>query len=673
MAVLIFLLLFPLYALGVSHSVYGGDSGDIILASWFGGVAHPPGYPLNVMLGWVFTHLPFQAGVAFKANLTAAFLNALAISLLYLICHKLTRNVLASLFASLFLAFVPLFWLYAHIYEVFQLNIILIAAAVYFLISWRETYVYKSKNYKLLYLSVFFWGLAVFHHHISILFFPSALYLVFKTDKKIFSNKLLLFRLFGAILSGILPYIFVFFAAIRKTPINWDDPVNIQNFIRLITRGDYGTFTASTFLVSSTVMQRLVSVFSFALFLKSDFSLIGIMLVFLGAVYTYFNARIYFWFITFSALLVGPFFIFYSSFPLPNDFYIGLWERFILTSYYLIAIFIAYGSLFIFNFINSILKNNNRVGILKKDSIKLLLSLSLFLIVFSNFILNYSKTNLSSFQLGNWYGHDILASLEPNSIVFLIGDTSLFNARYVYYTTKGYGNIKLIATGSLSNLEYRQQVVRQYPELSYPENFLEPTVKVYPGVVDVLVKSNFDKFPIYIQDLPPSPDYKAIQIGLVQKLYPKDEDVFEDIFRLNDDVFSKFYYQDFGQNTGYTQYITTHIKEQYYKALVAVANYNYTNGNSDKSISFANKAKVLLPDKKEAYATLGDIHFKEGKCSDSLDNFMTASRLDSKDWQLVAATAVVYSDCLKDNVNAKMYFDKADVMKKTLGEFPKGL
>jgi len=35
---------FAIYLFGVSHSVFGGDSGDIILASWFGGVAHPPGY-----------------------------------------------------------------------------------------------------------------------------------------------------------------------------------------------------------------------------------------------------------------------------------------------------------------------------------------------------------------------------------------------------------------------------------------------------------------------------------------------------------------------------------------------------------------------------------------------------------------------------------------------------
>ncbi|MEK7581232.1 MAG: DUF2723 domain-containing protein [Patescibacteria group bacterium] len=672
MAILVFLFLFPLYALGVSHSVYGGDSGDIILASWFGGVAHPPGYPLNTMIGWVFTHLPFNATVAFKANLAAAFLSALAISLLYLICNKLTKNIFASLFASFFLAFVPLYWLYAHIYEVFQLNIVLIAAAIYFLISWRESFYLKSKNYKLLNWSAFFYGLAVFHHHTAALLLPAILYFLFKTDKSIYRNKLLVVRLIAFFALGLLPYIFVVWAALRKTPVNWDDPVSFQNLVRLITRSDYGTFTASSFLVSSTFLQRLVSVWGFASFLKADFSHIGIFFIFIGIVYSFIRARIYFWFFILSVLSVGPFFVFYSAFPLPNDFYTGLWERFILASYFLVAIFMAYGCLFVINFIHKFFRSNTKVAVLKSDSIKLLLTLSLFLIIFSNYFLNDSKTNLSRFEVGDWYGHDILVSAEPNAIVFLIGDTSLFNARYIYYKMDGYENIKLIAAGSLSYLEYREQIVKQYPQLSYPENFLDPSIKDYPGAVNALVQSNFDKFPIYIQDIVLDPDYKSFPVGLIQKLYPSDNDFSDEVSRLNDEAFSKFYYQDFGKSTGYTQYITTHIEEQYYKALVAVANYHLTEGSLEKSTLFASKAKMLLPDRKEAYAILGDVYFKGGNCSEALDYFMTASRIDSKNWQFVEAVAVVYSNCLKDQVNAKNYFDKADEMRKTPGEFPKG-
>src|SRR3989344_6981230 len=114
----VFVFTFLIYIKGVSPSVYGGDSGDIILASWFGGVAHPPGYPLNTMLGYIFTHLPISGSVAYKADILAAFLQAASVGLIFLIVKKLTKNTLIALSASLVLAFNPLFWLYAHTLEV---------------------------------------------------------------------------------------------------------------------------------------------------------------------------------------------------------------------------------------------------------------------------------------------------------------------------------------------------------------------------------------------------------------------------------------------------------------------------------------------------------------------------------------------------------------------------
>src|SRR3989344_5887507 len=106
----LFFFTFLIYIKGISPSVYGGDSGDVILAAWFGGVAHPPGYPLNTMIGWVFTHLPITSNVAFKANLMAAFLHAAVVAVLCLILQKVTKNIFVSITSSLVLAFNPLFW-----------------------------------------------------------------------------------------------------------------------------------------------------------------------------------------------------------------------------------------------------------------------------------------------------------------------------------------------------------------------------------------------------------------------------------------------------------------------------------------------------------------------------------------------------------------------------------
>ena len=35
------------------------DSGELVTAAYYLGVAHPTGYPAYVLLGWLFSHLPF--------------------------------------------------------------------------------------------------------------------------------------------------------------------------------------------------------------------------------------------------------------------------------------------------------------------------------------------------------------------------------------------------------------------------------------------------------------------------------------------------------------------------------------------------------------------------------------------------------------------------------------
>ena len=264
--VAVFVLTFVIFLPGISPSVFGGDSGDVILASFFGGVAHPPGYPLNTILGWIFAHLPYDASVAYKVNLSAAFLQALAIAILFLITKKITKNYFAAILASLVLTLNPLYWLYAHVYEVFQLNLVLLGTAVYFLLTWREKFTAsRVRSQPYLYLFCFFWGLSVFHHHTSVLLGPAFLYLILKVSKREYFKFSSILRCGIFFFLGALPYVFIPFAAARETPINWNDPQTVRNFLRLISRADYGTFTAANFLVGSTIFQKIAQLVNYLL------------------------------------------------------------------------------------------------------------------------------------------------------------------------------------------------------------------------------------------------------------------------------------------------------------------------------------------------------------------------------------------------------------------------
>jgi hypothetical protein len=74
---------FLLYAVTLTPGVPPTDSGELILAAWLPGNAHAPGFPLWVILGWLWSHLLPVGRVAWRLNLLSAFCGALAVGLTY--------------------------------------------------------------------------------------------------------------------------------------------------------------------------------------------------------------------------------------------------------------------------------------------------------------------------------------------------------------------------------------------------------------------------------------------------------------------------------------------------------------------------------------------------------------------------------------------------------------
>lgn len=652
-----FALILFLYIIGVSPSVYGGDSGDIILASWFGGVAHPPGYPLNVILGWIFTHLPIGGTVAYRANLLAAFFQAANFLLMFFILKKMTRNYVASLLGALILAFNPLYLLYAHIIEVFQLNILLLGMATLFLLSWKDEYLSsKGKGNKFLYLFFLSWGFSVFHHHTAILLGPAFLFFIYKVGNKSLFKNFLLVKAGFFFLIGIIPYVFVPFAAMRETPINWNNPQTLGNFIRLMIRADYGTFTAANFLVGSTPLQKFLQLFQYFLFVKADFSLIGLIIITFGITYTFFKERLYFGFTLLAVLISGPFFLVYAGFPISNDFYTGLWERFILVSYFFLTIFLGFGFKFTLEKIIPFVIRKIKIIEKQKELVKLTLSLSLLLIPFALLLINAPKSDLSKFRLGDWLGHDILLSAEPNSLMFVVGDTALFNTQYIYYTSNLYKDRKLIKAGSLAFIEYREQVSREYPELTFRNAFFDKETKGGSVFVQMLVEDNIDKYPVYIRDFEPEvPGFKWINIGLVKKFTKEGEISASQAKLLNEAVFKKLNYSDQSKKLGYDQYITSHLKEHYYGAYMELAHMFLEYGDKQTALFYADRAKELFGNKKDAYILAGNIFGTEKNCAGALDNFRQLTEIDPKDWRAYEALSSLYKECYRDMVKAEEY------------------
>jgi hypothetical protein len=121
---------FFVFLFSLCPTVYVGDSSLFQVASFSLGSAHPPGYPLYILLGKFLTFLPF-GNVAFKVNLVSAVFGALTCLMVFKTSMELTGNRYASWASSLICGISPLFFQQSVKAEVFTLNSFLAMVVFY--------------------------------------------------------------------------------------------------------------------------------------------------------------------------------------------------------------------------------------------------------------------------------------------------------------------------------------------------------------------------------------------------------------------------------------------------------------------------------------------------------------------------------------------------------------
>ncbi len=165
------LLFFALYAATATTTVQGGDAGELVTVACQGGVAHPPGYPLFVLLGRAACALLPFGTPAWRLALVSALQASLALALLVAAIRRATGSSLAALSSALLLGLSPLFWRYATVGEVFAGGVL--TAALLVLIGLRIHSGWRG------WPAALALGLAcatgVAHHHSSVLLFPLVL------------------------------------------------------------------------------------------------------------------------------------------------------------------------------------------------------------------------------------------------------------------------------------------------------------------------------------------------------------------------------------------------------------------------------------------------------------------------------------------------------------------
>ncbi len=127
---LVFLLAFALYLRTLAPDVYVSDFAEFQYLPARLGLAHPNGFPFYMLVGWLWSHLPFGT-LAWRMNLLSALSGALAVSLTAGFAQRLTRRSSVAVLAAGLLALSPTFWSFSLVAERYTLNLALLVGALW--------------------------------------------------------------------------------------------------------------------------------------------------------------------------------------------------------------------------------------------------------------------------------------------------------------------------------------------------------------------------------------------------------------------------------------------------------------------------------------------------------------------------------------------------------------
>jgi Protein of unknown function (DUF2723) len=197
------------------------------------GVGHPTGYPTYMMLTHLFTYLPL-GDPAYRVNLASAVYGVAAVLVVYLAGLLLARRVVAAAAGALAFGLSGAFWGQAVIAEVYTLEALLVALAIFVLLLWRD-----RRDGRYLLLCAFLVGLSLTHHLTSVLLVPAALAFVFLTDRRVFSRTGLVVKCLGLFVLGLLPLLYLPVRALMHAPLNEADPSTPWRLLLLVTGGSF--------------------------------------------------------------------------------------------------------------------------------------------------------------------------------------------------------------------------------------------------------------------------------------------------------------------------------------------------------------------------------------------------------------------------------------------------
>lgn len=424
------IIVFIIYLFTLAPSVIQIDSGELATVQYTLGIAHPTGYPLFTMLGFLFLQIPLGLRKITQANLLAAtwsvfaiyfFIKVLIVLLINIeekknniVSKKKQKTVAAIKFnedqkifsiiaAAFFLAFSKTFWMQSTSVEVYSFQTMLFALILFFsfkAFSSKEEY---SKSWSLVGLS-FAFGFS--NHMTTLLAIPFAAILFFIKEKLTTSSIKIIFKtLVLSIPVLVLIYLYLPIRAAQNPIMNWGNPINFENFWRHFTGKQYQVWLFASFEATKKQLGNFVSNF------PSEFTIVGLFIGLIGFIFLYkINKKIFL-----TTLATFLFAVLYSV----NYDIVDL-DSYFLLAYMIFSIWILFGFLLLFSKLEQLLKTKRMI-------------IPIFtILIFVPLASNKSEVDQSDVYTFEDYTKTILNGVEKNSIILSYQWDYFISASYYF-------------------------------------------------------------------------------------------------------------------------------------------------------------------------------------------------------------------------------------------------
>ncbi len=511
-----------LYFLTAARDIVVGDNPELITVAVTLGVAHSPGYPLFTMLGHLFSLLPIGS-IPFRVNLLSVVCDALTAGVVFLTAFRLTRSHLAAAMAALVLALNPLFWSWSLVAEVFPLNNLLAATLIYLLVIWYS----EPERVGVLTAAAFVAGLALSNHQTIVLLGPAVCFLLWQRRSVSWAQPRVFAYCIVAFLIGLLPYLYVPWAAAHHPAYNWGGVSSLHDLVALILRQSYGGHhLVARAYQGGSLLQRVLA-------LCLSFSALMIVLGLIGLVQSYLRERWYFWFSLLAFIFTGPFFVAITDLNLAAPSALFVLERFFVLPQVVVAPLAALGAIYLAEQIAAYAP-----GFPIRPLSILAAGVGLVLIV--GLITNYRHVNQRNNHIARTYAQDLLNTAPPDTILLATGDGLALPPIYLHIVERVRPDVTIIVPPLLPASWYVNQLREHDPNLRIPFDRYDRR----QGNIRTLVEANPGRPVAIVGPVPDNSlerDYKARLFGLMMIVERKSKLITLSEMVMENDQLSKKY------------------------------------------------------------------------------------------------------------------------------------